>query len=380
MIAMRVLRMVEEQFHRDVEDRPIREGRMPIELQRAGEIEYRPCPYAGSRHQHSNPMNVSALRQTSAHWDEIVDALAMLREAYAKACGGYRGDVMDLWRVSQLGSALPWFFLLHDGVGCPGYAAALAKATLGVGIWGQRLFVRMLAERRMPERVTAQMIFDTAEATGTLVSDAEVCSASEKMMLRFFDVLVDERIISEGRGEAGALAGRGEAVLRFGAHYVGFKQWLWIYCLARRFLYADLVAALGPRADLAELLAAGVEPPDFFFAEPADPASMPAPQRAVWFHALANLVVPFAADHSDRPLREHALRLAALMGEDHARGVIARACATFAALDALHGDVIACVEAGLGGDASRTVIDPTIRDRVVATSPRALFDELQRLV
>jgi len=52
-------------------------------------------------------MNVSALKQTGARWDEVVDALAFLRAAYTEARGGYGPDVLDLWRVSQLGSALP---------------------------------------------------------------------------------------------------------------------------------------------------------------------------------------------------------------------------------------------------------------------------------
>src|SRR5262249_43347410 len=43
-----VQRMVEERFHRDDEGRPLREGRTPPEFQQPGEIDYRPCPYAGS--------------------------------------------------------------------------------------------------------------------------------------------------------------------------------------------------------------------------------------------------------------------------------------------------------------------------------------------
>jgi hypothetical protein len=325
-------------------------------------------------------MNVSALRQTSAHWDEVVDALALLRVAYSDARGGYRGDVMDLWRVSQLGSALPWFYILREGVLCPAYAAALAKATLGVGIWGQRVLVKMLGERRLPGPVTSQMIYDTAEETLTLLSSHEVCSASEKMMLKFFDVFVDTTIVSEGRGETAALATKRDEVLRFGAHYAGFKQWLWTYCLARRFLYADLIAALGPREDLAELLAAGVEPPDFFFAEPANPERMPLVARTQWFLGLANLVIPFAVDRSDEPLREHTLKLAKVMGEEPAPidGVapaIARAVGQFAALDAIHGEVIATVEAGFRGEPS-PVIDASVRDRLVGSSPRAMIAAL----
>ena len=91
--------MVEERFHRDDEGRPLREGRTPPEHRRPeqpgqpaeaeaeaeAEIEYRPCPYPGSRQVAGRPMNVSALRQTSAHWDEITSALGFLRAAYAAA-------------------------------------------------------------------------------------------------------------------------------------------------------------------------------------------------------------------------------------------------------------------------------------------------------
>ncbi|HEY0189874.1 MAG TPA: hypothetical protein VGC42_02050 [Kofleriaceae bacterium] len=97
-----VLRMVEERFHRDDEGRPLREGRTPPEYLRPDEIDLRPCPYPGSRHD-ARPMNVSALRQTSSHWDEIVGALGFLRNAYADGIGRFVPDVMDVWRVSQLG-------------------------------------------------------------------------------------------------------------------------------------------------------------------------------------------------------------------------------------------------------------------------------------
>src|SRR4051794_17493445 len=98
-MTLRVVRMVEERFHRDVEDRPIREGRTPPELLRDGDIEYRACPYSGSRMQHKLPMNVSALRQTGAHWDEIVDALAALRAAHDSVLAPAQAGIWDIWRV-----------------------------------------------------------------------------------------------------------------------------------------------------------------------------------------------------------------------------------------------------------------------------------------
>jgi hypothetical protein len=63
-------------------------------------------------------------------------------------------------------------------------------------------------------------------------------------------------------------------------------------------------------------------------------------------------------------------RLAAIMGEgsgDPAR----RAAAMFARLDALHGEVMATTEAGFRGEACE--ITAAMRDRVLRSSPRALF-------
>ena len=368
--------MVEERFHRDDEGRPLREGRTPPEYLAAGEIEYRPCPYPGSRQVAGRPMNVSALRQTSAHWDEIAGALGFLRTAYAEIRGGYGPDAMDLWRVSQLGSALPWYFVLA-GEPLPAYAAALSKATLGTGILAQRLMLKMLAEAWTPPPFTAPALGALAESTGTLVGETEVCSAPEKMIARFLDILVDG---APGTGIAAVdrLIAARDRVLGFGACYAGFKLAMWLYYQARRFLYADVAAArgddqVGALADA--LIAAPCEPPDFFVIEPAHPAAVPPALRAAWLAQLAQLIAPFAPDGSDRPLLDGARRIAAAMAAD-GPDPVARAASTFDALDAIWGDIVACVEAGLRGAPCPTEIDAATRDRLVVTSPRAMFAAL----
>lgn len=365
--------MVEERFHRDDEGRPLREGRTPAEHVAAGEIEYRVCPYPGSRQQSGRPMNVSALRQTSAHWDEIIEALGLLRAAYAEARGGYGPDVMDLWRVSQLGSALPWYFVL-DGAALPAYAAALSKATLGTGILAQRLILKMLAESWAPPPFTAQALAGLAESTGTLVGETEVCSAPDRMIARFLEALIDG---APGGGVAtvAPLAAARDRVLGFGASYCAFKLAMWVYYQARRFLYADIAAARGAEA-VRGLLDAPCEPPDFFVIEPERPAAVPPMLRAAWLDRLAALIVPFAPDGCDRPVLDGARRIAAVMAGDGAGpDPVARAVAAFARLDAIWGDIAAAVELGLGG-APPTAIDAAIRDRLVITSPRARFATL----
>jgi hypothetical protein len=373
--------MVEERFHRDEEGRPLREGRTPPEYRRPGEIEYHPCPYPGSRQVAGRPMNVSALRQTSAHWDEITYALGFLRAAYAGARGRYGPELLDLWRVSQLGSALPWFHALA-GEPLPAYAAALSKATLGTGILAQRLLLRMIAETWMPPPLTARVLAELAESTRTLVGESEVCSAPDRMIARFLEVLVGDPSADAPGPAPGPvpspaierLVATRDRVLGFGASYAAFKLAMWLYYLARRFLYADVAAARGDAAVRA-LLDAPCEPPDFFVIEPPRPAAVPLALRAAWLHHLAGLIAPFAPDGSDRPVLDAVRRMVAVM-EDDSGDPVARAVAAFARLDAIWGEIVASVEAGLRGAPCPVEIDAAIRDRLVVTSPRALFASL----
>ncbi|HTR50591.1 MAG TPA: hypothetical protein VMJ10_07785 [Kofleriaceae bacterium] len=348
-MGLLVLRMVEERFHRDLEGRPIRESRTPPEFLRDGDLELKACPYSGTRH--GRPMNAGALRQTGAHWDEILDALGALRAAY-----GSGGELIDLWRIGQLASALPWHYILR-GETCPAYASALAKAAQGVGIWAQRSIVRTIAEPWRPPTLTAAAILELAEASGTLVGNTEACAGSDRMLLAFFEVLTGE-VKRGGPLPAGAL--------ELGAHYLQLKQLMWLLCLARRFAIADVGT---PAAR--ELLAAPIEPSDFFLIEPPDLAGTPRPTRGAWFHVLAQQVAPVLHDGSDGTYRELARRIAPAMaapGTPHQ---------TYAALDALGGELLAAAEAGfrraLGAAPYTGELDAAHRDRLVARSPRTLF-------
>jgi hypothetical protein len=300
-------------------------------------------------------MNVSALRQTTAHWDEIVDALALLRRGYAHGSGGYGPDLRDLWYVSQLGSALPWFFILREGVAAPPYAAALAKAALGTGILAQRAIVKMLAERWPPPPLTAPTMMELAELSGTLIGDTEVCAAPEKMIIRFCEVLTPEAR-HETVGEICGLANHIEEVLAFGSSYAALKIVVWIYFLARRFLYVD--------AGLVDRLAEPVEPPDFFLLEPSDHKAVPPAMRATWLRQLADLLVPFA--RGDALFRTLAYKLADAMAEPSAPREI------WERLDLAFGEVATLVESNFRG-APSAAISASMRDRLIGASPRSIF-------
>lgn len=373
-MTLRIERMVSEQFHRDVEGRPIREGRTPREFLRDGDIEYKACPYTGSRHQHEKPMNASALRQTGAHWDAILAALARLRHLHDRALGVTEPALMDIWRTSQLASSLPWFYILRDRP-VPAYAAALSKAALGMGIWCQRLLVRTIAEGWSPGPLTAERILELAEDSGTLIGDTEVCSGGDKMLLRYFDVHVTAQPTEGAFARSGVAGSRGDAagrrgddidladgdVLRFGAFYADFKLWLWLYWLARRFLVADL----GKHELLAEMF---VEPSDFFLVEPTDLAEVSPEQRFGWFRSLADLIVPFAPRGADLDLRDCGFALAEAMGKGTSTAE------TAARLDGLFTRVIQFVEVGLHepGSCPAFAISAELRDRLIGTPLRAI--------
>jgi hypothetical protein len=311
-------------------------------------------------------MNVSALKQTGAYFDEIVDALALLRGAYSEARGTYGPDLMDLWRVSQLGSALPWFFIFRDEA-VPAYAAALAKATLGTGILSLRL-VGMTFQGWKPPALTAQSVLELAEGIGALVGPTEVCSAGARMIVLFHEPLTGEPSAARGLGEVARLLPLRREMLQFGACYVALKLALWTYHHARRYVYADLAAAEGKVSpELAALLAAPIEPPDCFRMEPPNPAAIPPALRAAWLHQLASLIVPIAPDGADRAVADAVHRMADVMGEGLAPA------ATYARLDALFGEVTGRVEAGLRGSPDVAELAPAERDRLLIASPRALF-------
>jgi hypothetical protein len=374
-MSLRVVRMIEERFHRDVEDRPIREGRTPPEFLREGDLEYKTCPYSGGRNQHKNPMNVSALRQASAHWAECLDTLAWLRAQHDQLLGVTAPTIWDIWRTSQMGSSLPWFYIFRD-IPVPGFAAALSKMTLGMGIWAQRMFIDTLTKGWSAPELTADVMDELAESSGTLIGETEVCAGSEKMLHKYFDVHVTKT------PSPGVLDVPREPFLLFAAHYTSFKLLVWIYYLARRFLYADVHAQHGSSPELAELRDTMVEPHDFLVIEPGNITQVIPEQREAWFRSLASLVVPFAPDRSDLALRDHAFVLAAVMG----KGL--PPAQTWALLDQNHGSVIATVEsafrrattptgAGAEAGADKEIEVPAdIRDRTVGMSPRQFFANL----
>ncbi|HEY4057461.1 MAG TPA: hypothetical protein VGM39_12675 [Kofleriaceae bacterium] len=369
-----IVRMVEEQDHRDVEGRLLRESRAPAECIRPGEIEYKPCPYAGSRATTPPlPMNVSALRATSAHWDDIINALSFMRVTYARARGLTSFELMDIWRISQLGSSLPYLFMFGLDEPCPAYAANLAKATLGLGMWGQRVFQKVVSERWKPPAMTAQSILALAEDNKTLVGATEACSGPEKMLLRFFEALIDTppELTSP---EMTRLEELRDNAFAFGTYYLQWKLATHVVFHARRFVYADLLVAHPNNAQLRDQLdARHSEPADFFTPSPTDMHALPVSQRQWWLAKFAMNFVAFAPDTVDRLL---AIRVMEAVRSPTIKDPFER----WAALDEIFGKILLICENGLRRAVDAPAIEGPIsaddRDRLVRIPARWLMARL----
>lgn len=167
----------------DEERRPLGEHRAPSSLVGSAPTELRPCPYPGSRHENALPMNLSALRQTTRHWDETLAGLIALRSW----CGGGSQPLTltGLWRLTAAAAVLP-AYLLYRADASPvldAGTAVLYKACLGLKfLIEQRALEELLATGTIDDRGAADSLAGYAETSGWLVGRQEVCAATAGMI------------------------------------------------------------------------------------------------------------------------------------------------------------------------------------------------------
>jgi hypothetical protein len=178
----------------DVGGRPLGEGRAAAFQQ--VQTEWQSCPYAGSRHHHAKPMNVTALRQIMPVWGQIVTLLAWLGQRYRVR---HQKDVTtyeDLSLVTSAGVFLADFFVLrrHQPLRSgeiPLLISGLYKACLGFQL---ATFLGAMQERFVEQTTPAQLpdaagFHDYLEASELLIGEAEVCSGSAAMITEAYDAM-----------------------------------------------------------------------------------------------------------------------------------------------------------------------------------------------
>jgi|GEM_PF-7053682 len=187
--------------YRDDEGRPLGEEMAPSAVQAGVPMEMRECPYAGSRRKHAHPMNVSSLRQFNQHWPAVVGGLAELRNAYLQGVKRpLEGPttMIDLWKFSRLGIALPAWLLrrarapMPDGQ-LPAVTAILYRMLLGINRVAhlQVLIIISAGLYEQMEALDPAVLYEFTDANDLFVGMNSVCAGPKGLIEDSFRVLID---------------------------------------------------------------------------------------------------------------------------------------------------------------------------------------------
>ncbi|HEX8818295.1 MAG TPA: hypothetical protein VF794_00085, partial [Archangium sp.] len=190
--------------YRDDEGRPLGEEMAPSQVQAGVPMEMRECPYSGSRRKHPHPMNVSSLRQFNQHWPAVVGGLAELRNAYLQGVKRPLDgpiNLMDLWKFSRLGIALPAWLLrraeapMADGQ-LPAVTAILYRMLLGINRVAhlQVLIVISAGLYEQMEALDSEVLYEFTDANELFIGMNSVCAGPRGLIEDSFNVLIDGKL------------------------------------------------------------------------------------------------------------------------------------------------------------------------------------------
>lgn len=239
----------------DEDGRPLQEWFADPALKRGVAWERIECPYAGSRHRHRNPMNMSALRQINIR-REAVDQL--MRDVTALAGSAGRGVTLaELWWIGRLGESLPGYLVYRavDSVQnhhIPALVAAAFKIFIGYNV-GTMDRIRAALQHE-PAALTAPVELEAMlayyEREQLLIGPREVCSGPDATIRRVLAGFLDPPTSGQLGSALAALVGDG-------AGFVGYARALSrstalsvLFAMIAESLYAGIVTELGPAAAL----------------------------------------------------------------------------------------------------------------------------------
>ncbi len=248
----------------DGEGRHLGEWRVPPESRAPGfEMELRRCPYEDSRQGHENPMNVSALRQMTKHWKELLSYVRYFRTLYLEDTGVSELRYRDAQCVGQLITMVPWFLwrrrepALGDHPVPPVVGSAF-KLVLGFNPVTSMLNVdALLAEMGGDEGppVTPERVWEEADGSGLLIGPEQVCAGPRHM----FSEALAAFLLGAGEGDfdADVTAAEVARVLpdldAFRSYAYGTYNFIVVQYLlrnARRLILDDLARATWEREDV----------------------------------------------------------------------------------------------------------------------------------
>jgi hypothetical protein len=186
----------------DVAGRPVGEGRAAAFAHVKTEMQS--CPYAGSRHRHAKPMNVTALRQIMPVWEQVITMLSWLSQRYRARNLKEVTSYEDLSLVTSAGVFLMDFVALrrHNPLGShevPVLISSLYKVCLGfqLAAFLGAMQERFAGETSPPHLPDAIGFYDYLEAQGLLIGEAEVCSGPPAMIMEAYDAMTGRHTVAQ---------------------------------------------------------------------------------------------------------------------------------------------------------------------------------------
>ena len=183
-------------FHSD-DGRQIGENNTNPEIYREiVETESKPCKFEGSRY--GLPINLTALRNVMASWDDALQLVTTVRANYIARRGldHSRFNLMEGYVLSKMGAAYVSYLVRRRG---STYAATppleTVFFTLGVGPF---MVVRALMEKGDltpldPEPMSGERLYELADSSGSLLSglSGHGCAGSKKLITQFLDATMN---------------------------------------------------------------------------------------------------------------------------------------------------------------------------------------------
>lgn len=207
---------------RDEEGRLLGEGNAPRDLVETTEIDWRMSRYPGSRYRHSKPINLSALKQLTRNWDDLLDFVAALRHAYVvryRVDGRLSGS--DLWRYSRYAVTVPNYLINRprdpvrtDQV--PALVSVAFKSTAGIFIVAADMFFR---EVDLERAFISDEVVDYADDHGLFEGASGVCAGPPQIMRDLLGAVVGETRPRHDDEPVASLVGDVEHFFRYGALY-----------------------------------------------------------------------------------------------------------------------------------------------------------------
>lgn len=179
--------------YRDVDRRPMGEGRSQAYKQ--VQTQFKTCPYAGTRYQHTYPMNASALQSILPEWQNTLVLLSWLGKRYRDFNQTDISTFYDLARISGCGVFLSDYLVLRQNMAIqsgeiPILLSGLYKVCLG---FQQATFLAMMHDKFIPPEEKklpdAQGFYAWLEEHALLIGDDEVCGGSEIMISRAYECM-----------------------------------------------------------------------------------------------------------------------------------------------------------------------------------------------